>query len=248
MKYIITESQLRSLIKEQQSVIKLNLGKDEDNTKLNTYCKPILVDKRIIDKHIGKVDTEIDKYINDFKTNYSKEYPEISDYMLDIDKIVSNVKPLISATLKKNIYTEFGHLNYNDKNDMNLIFTKIYAALNNALQSNFAKKMAIKLFITNKNVDAVKEGVGQFFRKFKLLMVKLRYWISHTISRYVYEDHTKVAPKCTNLLVTNNTYGDKVTPYNPTHPPLKKDMDYVELDTLLEPYIISVNKTIDSFV
>ena len=112
MKYIITESQLRSLIKEQQSVIKLNLGKDEDNTKLNTYCKPILVDKRIIDKHIGKVDTEIDKYINDFKTNYSKEYPEISDYMLDIDKIVSNVKPLISATLTPSLMTFLAFISF----------------------------------------------------------------------------------------------------------------------------------------
>jgi hypothetical protein len=248
MKYIITESQLRSLIKEQQGVIKLNLGKDEDNTKLNTYCKPILMDKKIIDKHIGKVDTEIEEYINDFKRKYSKEYPEISDYMLDIDKIVSDVKPLISATIKKNIYTKFSHLNYNDKNDMNLIFKKIYTALDNALQSNFVKKMAIKAFITNKNVDGVKRGVGEFFRNFKLLMVKLRYWIPRIISRYVYEDHTKVAPKCTNLLVVNDQYGYKVTPYNPTRQPLTKNMDYVELDTLLEPYIASVNKIIDSFV
>ena len=248
MRYLITEKQLNVLINEQQGVMKLDLQKDDDYSKLQTYCKPILVDKRIIDKHIGKVDTKIDEYLSELKKSYVKKYPEISDYLLDIDKIVSEIKPLISASLKKSVYTKFGHLNYNDKDDMNMVFKKIYTSLDNALQSNFVKKMAIKTFVTNKNVGMVKKGVSQFFKEFELLMIKLRYWIPRTMFNYIREDHSKVAPKCSNIIVTNNTYGDKVTPYNPPHPPINKDINYVDLDTLLNPYVISVNKTIDSFV
>jgi hypothetical protein len=247
MRYLITEKQLNVLIKEQ-NVIKLNLYKDEDNTKLRNLCKPVLVDKKIIDKHIGKVDTEINNYITQVKKKYIKEYPEISNYLLDVEKILSEVKPLISSSIKKTIYTKLGHSNYNDKDDMNTVFKKIYTSIDNALQSNFLKKMAIKTFVTNKNVGLVKQGVSQFFREVKLLMVKLRYWIPRAIISDIREDHKKVAPKCTNVLVVKDTYGDPVTPYNPPHPLMNKDMDYTELDVLLNPYIVSVNKTIDSFV
>lgn len=248
MKYIITETQLKFLIKEQQGVIKLNLEKDADNTKLNNYCKPVLIDKKLLDSFIPKVDSELNEWFAYFKKDYEKKYPEISDYLLDIEKILSSVKPIMSSSLKKTLYTKYGYLNYNDKDDMNLIFKKIYEALDNALQSNFVKKMAIKAFVTKKNVGMVKEGAEQFFREFNRVMVKLRYQIPIFMAGDIRREHKKNAPKCTNLLVTNNEYGDKVTPYNPVHPPLVKDIDYVELDTLLNPYIVQVNKIIDSFV
>lgn len=255
MKYIITENQLKVLINEQQNqqqgIIKLNLEKDEDNTKLKNYCKPVLIDKKIINKHIVKVDSELNEWLADFKKDYEKQYPEISKYLLDIEKILSQIKPIMSSSHKNVIYTKFGYLNYNDKDDLNKAFKIIYDSLNKALTANLAKKILIKTFITKKNVGMVKEGVDEFFKEFYKVVYRLRRFIPLTIENDIKEDYEKIATKCTNLLVTRNQYGNKVQPYNPTHPPLVKsdsDINSVNLDTILNPYILLVKKTIDSFV
>jgi hypothetical protein len=248
MKYIITEEQLKTLINEQQGVLKLNLEKDEDQTKLRNYCKPVLMDKKIIDTHIAKVDSEVLSYLTSLKNKYTKEYPEISDYFLDIDKLITEIKPLMSSSMKNNIYAKYGHSNYNDSNDMNLIFKKIYDTIDDALQSNVIKKAAVKMLVTKKNVRMIKDGLKEFFAKFKTAIHWLRFIIPRHIMSDMLKDHLKTAPKCTNLLVINNEYGDKVTPYNPSKLPIIKDLKYVETETLINPYIVSVNKTIDSFV
>lgn len=248
MKYIITETQLKLLIKEQQAPIKLNLQKDVDSTKLNNYCKPILIDKKIIDTHIVKVDSQLNEWIVYYKKEYEKKYPEISDYLLDIENILSDIKPIMSSSFKKLIYAKFGHLNYTDETDLNLIFKKIYEKVNNKMQSNLAKKVAMRVLITKKNVGEIKKGIKQFFEEFNTEMYRIRHYITRDVRNIIKEDYKKIGPKCTNVLITNNEHGEKVVPYNPARPPLEKVINSADIRTLLNQYILSINKTIDSFV
>ena len=247
MKIIISQNQYDLLREQQSKPVQVNLYKDPD--AVEKYCKPIKVDKEIIDSKIPILLGNLTKEINELVGDVIKKFPETKPFQKKFDKILVKIKPILESIVTKSMYSKFGYLDYTPNLDVKKVIDIIYSEILSELKNY---KLVADVMITKKNVEDVRKQMLLGIERYSSIVKAAVMYPLYQSMVNVSVNFKKNAPKCKDVIVVVDGDLNKLKPneqYHPKYPIyVNPEFQSVDFESLISPYIPKLNQIINSFV
>lgn len=258
MKIIITEEQYKNIF-EQDSVIKVANDYNLSDT-INKFCvSNNQATKEIVDKSYQEYLPKLNEYITEFLNRVIEKYDDdqyfkwFSSDIKNMDKAIRNY--LIQESTKL-YYAYFGYGKGVDLQSIFInLFNYLYKIMLKKLESPLIKTTA-GMMITKKNLPDVLRATDHVLSSnvalIKMLImqtIKNEPIIHANTSRII----TSQLPRCNKILVTMDSYGNKLPPNKQYHPYMTfKQYQYITRDMtpsgkeLVQPQIDNLKKMLST--
>jgi hypothetical protein len=253
MKVLITESQLKGIIKEQQKKpIPIDLSKRDSNHVIGKYCKKVIVPRQIIDAEIPALKTSLNETMNGKIDSFFKINKIDSTYSGIIKDIFRKTQPYMEKISIQLLYRNFGYGNYQPNEDIKKIFEVTYTILNEKF-NNFLYKKVAGAFVDEKNVGFIKQNMRQVLQQLKETINTCVNLPKNVVSNSILKKSKQLLGKCNNVVVVVDSEYNKLPPakqYHPENPIYNSEPLDVNsiVDSYMKPYVPLLDKMIDSLV
>jgi hypothetical protein len=253
MKVLITESQLKGIIKEQQKKpIPIDLSKRDSNQVIGKYCKKVIVPRQIIDAEIPALKTSLNKTMNGRINLFFKINKIDSTYSGIIKDIFKKTQPYMEKISIQLLYRNYGYGKYQPDEDIKKIFEIAYTSLNEKF-NNFLYKKVAGAFVDEKNVGFIKENMRRVLQQLKEDIIICVNLPKNVVSNSISYKSKQLVGKCENVVVVVDSSYNKLPPakqYHPENPIYNSEPLNVSsiVDLHMKPYIPVFDKMIDSLV
>jgi hypothetical protein len=249
MKYIITESQY-NLILEQQKPIPVKMRSNGDEI-IEKYCKKHQVPKELIESKLPSAMEELDEGLNKKINSIFTTYPDAKTYSKVIIRTKNKIQPILQNIVKNTVYSDLGYGQYDAQVDAKKVIEIIYSELYNEVNGSFVNKNLLKVAITKKNVDRVKKIFNTIVNRLAS-SIELSINLPRMITLFnITKDFKKNLPDCKEVIVIEDDAYNQLKPSEQYHPKeliFMKKRKMVNVDSILEPYLVKIDGMIDSFV